>query len=184
MVYVALPSPIPLSLLLLVASVVFGLAGLVWILPYSIPTPDAWTTVLLLLTVTLGVTGAVGLVVDPGPQYKYVATTTGDCSSIANHSEEWVHEYDNLSPHGQEVFDATLENSPYTTGSNPGFVVETDAGQENCIQKGSKSYRLTVQKFRPVSPGEVILYFVMAIAAAVLSLFLSYNLIKRDLNRD
>ena len=175
----ALPSPIPLSFLLLVGSVVFGLAGLVWILPYSIPTPDAWTTVLLLLTITLGVTGVVGLIVDPGEQYKYVANTTGDCSSVANESEAWVHEYDELSPREREVFDSTLENSPYTTGSNPGFVVETDAGQENCIQKGSKSYRLTVQKFRPVSYGEVILYFGMALAAAILSLFLMYGYFER-----
>lgn len=171
----ALPSPIPLSFLLLVGSVVFGLAGLVWLLPYSIPAPDTWTIVLLLLTVTLGVTGVVGLAVQPGPEYTYVANPTDDCSDAP-----YAYEYDELSQQEQEVFDSTLENSPYTTGSNPGFVVETDAGQENCIDKGPNSYRLTVQKYEPDNSRDVALYFGMALAAAVLSLIILYTYFERE----
>lgn len=96
-----LPSPVPLSFFLVAASVVFGLAGLVWLLPYSVPIPDTWVTVLLLLSITLGATGIGGVTLEPGKEYKYVANTAGDCSSIANESGEWVHECNELSPQEQ-----------------------------------------------------------------------------------
>lgn len=159
-----LPSPVPLSFFLLVTGVVFGLAGLVWLLPYSVPTPDTWVTVLLLLSITLGTTGIGGVTLEPGLEYKYAGYSTGDCSD-----ETYVYEYTELSPEKQEVFDSTIEDSPYITRTYRGFVVETDAGQRNCIKKGSQYYRLTVQKIGPYGLGHAILYMGMIVAAAILS---------------
>lgn len=162
-----LPSPLPLSFLLLVGGVVFGLAGLVWRLPYSLPTPGTWVTALLLISITLGATGIGGVTLEPGKGYKYVANTTGDCSD-----ETYVYEYSELSPQKQEVFDSTIEDSPYTTRSYRGFVVETDAGQQNCVTKGSQHYRLTVQRIGPYDLGHAILYMGMIALAGILSLII------------
>ncbi|WP_336325816.1 hypothetical protein [Halovenus sp. HT40] len=169
-------SPSSVLFFLIVGCLAVGLSGLIG--NSVTPTSRSDATVLAVLVI-IGAIGAFGLVTAPSSEYEYRVTTADDCAN-----NDYVQDYDDLSPREQEVFDAAVaadNTDPHTTNRNPGFTLGTDTGGDNCIQKNGQSYRLFVEQLSPRSLLATLMFLVMFMIGSLSALLHGFLLIERQL---
>jgi len=168
------PSPVEVSLT--VGSVVFLVGGAIALYRSSVTRYHIPLVVLVLLTVTSGLTGVVGAFLTHWDAAKIdysAGPTLQGCESEGDDTP--VLEYSELSPEAQDVFHSTLQaDGEYTTRTHPDeFRLEQDAGARNYIRYNSECYQLTADPRGNFSTGFLVAFYLGFGSLATFALFVA-----------
>lgn len=113
--------------------------------------PTSTLLPIIVLSLTIGILGVVGLLSLPDQKYGY---ETGPPLTDCGATDGDVYEYNELSSEAQEAFDSALEadRPVYLTDSNHGFDLEGEGGVRNCVRKDSQFYVLSVETVSGPNP--------------------------------
>jgi hypothetical protein len=174
--------PNPVVVFFAVGSVIFIIGGLIAFYRSSVTVDLAF--VLILLAVTVGVWGVVGMatVAWEAEKVDYTATQSSDCPEPSDRgygptSENPAMEFSELSPEAQNVFLSTIQTRrEYTTMTLPDeFNPMADTVKKNYIRYESDCYELIAEPIGSLGTGLTQFFYLIAgfIGMSVLA-FASY----------